>query len=126
MNILFVEDSTVLRRSMVKAAEAAGFKTAEADNGVEALAKLRKPGTTVDLIVMDWNMPVMDGFETLQKIKAQSDYSDIPVLMATADGAQDDVVKAMKAGAAGYLVKPFTADSLLKKVTDLLGKEPAL
>ncbi len=119
MKILFVEDSSVLRKSMVKAATANGFKTVEAENGAEALARLRKHGNSIDLIIMDWNMPVMDGYETLLKIKGQSEYSSIPVLMATADGVQEDVVKAVKAGAAGYMVKPFAPDELVDKIRSL-------
>ncbi len=124
MKILFVEDSALLRRSMVKVAEERGFKTVEAENGAEALARLRKHGTSIDVIVMDWNMPVMDGFAALKKVRSNSDYDKIPVLMATSDGVQEDVVMAIRAGAAGYLVKPFTLDALVGKISEILGYRP--
>ena len=123
MKILFVEDSALMRRSMVKMANDNGFKTLEAENGAEALARLRKFGHNIDLIVLDWNMPVMDGYEVLTKIKADADYARIPVLMATADGIQEDVIKAIKVGAAGYLVKPFTPDRLIEKISEILGTQ---
>jgi len=126
MKILFVEDSALLRRAMVKAAAERGFKTAEAENGAEALSRLREMGTSIDVIVMDWNMPVLDGFEALQKIRSMSEYDDIPVLMATSDGVQEDVVAAIKAGAAGYLIKPFTPDALVDKISEILGYRPEM
>lgn len=120
MKILFVDDSGVLRRSMVKTAQAAGFKTVEAENGAEALARLRKHSQSLDLVVLDWNMPVMDGYEVLVKIRAEEDYSKIPILMATSDGVEEDVVKAIQAGAAGYLVKPFTPEKLISQIRSIV------
>jgi len=120
MKILFVEDSAIMRKSMIKMATKSGFTTVEAENGMEALARLRKHGTTIDLVIMDWNMPVLDGYETLLKIKASEEFSSIPVLMATADGVEEDVMKAIKAGAAGYLIKPFSPEELLDKIKNLV------
>lgn len=120
MKILFVDDSGVLRRSMVKTAQAAGFKTVEAENGAEALARLRKHSQSLDLVVLDWNMPVMDGYEVLVKIRAEEDYRKIPILMATSDGVEEDVVKAIQAGAAGYLVKPFTPEKLISQIRSIV------
>jgi two-component system, chemotaxis family, chemotaxis protein CheY len=120
MKILFVEDSALMRRSMVKAALKSGFKTVEAENGAEALARLRKHGTSIDLVVLDWNMPVMDGLEVLTKMRSQADFQSIPVLMATSDGVEEDVKQALKAGASGYLVKPFTAEVLVKRINSIL------
>lgn len=120
MKILFVEDSAIMRKAMTRMATENGYKTVEAENGAEALARLRKHGNSIDLIIMDWNMPVMDGYETLLKIKGHEDYANIPVLMATADGVEEDVVKAMKAGAAGYLVKPFSPEDLVGKIRSLI------
>jgi len=123
MKILFVEDSGIMRKSMIKMATASGYKTVEAENGAEALARLRKHGSSIDLIIMDWNMPVMDGYETLLKIKGSQEYSHIPVLMATADGVEEDVVKAVKAGAAGYLIKPFSPEDLVDKIKSLVSPD---
>jgi two-component system, chemotaxis family, chemotaxis protein CheY len=120
VKILFVEDSNMLRRSMVKTVQEAGYKTVEAENGMEALARLRTHGSSIDLVVLDWNMPVMSGYEVLVKMRSQEAYSKIPVLMATSDGVEEDVKKAIKAGANGYLVKPFTPDVLVKQISNML------
>jgi len=120
MKVLFVEDSALLRRAMVKAVHEAGYKTVEAENGMEALARLRAHGPTINLVVLDWNMPVMSGYEVLVKMRSQEEYSDIPVLMATSDGVEEDVKKAIKAGATGYLVKPFTPEALVKQIANIL------
>jgi len=120
MKILFVEDSALLRRSMVKMVQEIGYKTVEAENGMEALARLRTHGSSIDLVVLDWNMPLMSGYEVLVKMRSQEAYSNIPVLMATSDGVEEDVKKAIQAGAAGYLVKPFTPDALVKQISTIL------
>lgn len=120
MSVLIVEDSSIMRKQIAKVAQAAGHDVIEAENGAEALGVLRKRGDDVSLVIMDWNMPVMDGYQTLSRIRATKDYQHIPVLMATADGVKEDVMKAIKAGANGYLVKPFTPENLEAKIRELL------
>jgi two-component system chemotaxis response regulator CheY len=120
MSVLIVEDSSIMRKQIAKVVQAAGLEVIETANGAEALGVLRKCGEDIRLVIMDWNMPVMDGFRTLSMIRARKDYEHIPVLMATADGVEEDVIKAIKAGANGYLVKPFTPESLTAKIEELL------
>ncbi len=120
MKILFVEDSALLRRTMVKMAKESGFVAIEAANGAEALATLRKHGNSIDLVVLDWNMPVMDGIQVLNKMRSQEEFRSVPVLMATSAGVEEDVKTALNAGASGYMVKPFTADALVKKINSIL------
>lgn len=119
MKILIAEDSALIRRSIAKIVTELGFKPIEAENGAEALAKLRKNDRDVALVILDWNMPVIDGFEALCKIRSQSDYAHIPILMATSDGAEEDVIKAIKAGANAYLVKPFKPTDMAKQINEL-------
>lgn len=119
MKILIAEDSGLIRRGIAKIITDQGFKPIEAENGAEALAKLRKNDRDVAMVILDWNMPVMDGFEVLCKIRAQSDWAHIPILMATADGAEEDVIKAIKAGANSYLVKPFKPEEMAKQINEL-------
>lgn len=126
MKILIVDDSAVMRRTITGVVKDAGYTPIEAENGAEAMTMLRKHGPMVSLIILDWNMPVMSGYEALIKIKSTSEYKHIPVLMATSDGIQDDVVKAIKAGANAYLIKPFTPETLSKQITECLDAQKTL
>jgi len=91
-----------------------GFVIIIAPNGAEGFetAKKEKP----DLIILDMVMPEMDGIETLIKLKATEETKNIPVIMFTAKGQSEDVEKAQSAGAADYIVKPFSPPILLEKV----------
>lgn len=120
MKILTMEDSGLIRRAIVKVANEKGFEAIEAENGAEGLMQLRKNAKDLALIILDWNMPVMDGYEVLQKIRANDDYDNIPILMATSDGVAEDVVKAIKAGANSYLVKPFNRKELSDRIDEVL------
>ena len=126
MKILVVEDSGIMRRAIAKIALEQGFKVVEAENGADGLAKLRKQGADIGLVILDWNMPVMDGYELLTKIRSMPEYQHVPILMATADGAEEDVVKAIKAGADSYLIKPFTAETLSERIKSVLSARSAV
>jgi two-component system chemotaxis response regulator CheY len=122
MQVLLAEDSGTMRRVIVKVVISLGFQAIESENGAESLIKLRKHAGNIALIILDWNMPIMDGYEVLQKIRSQEEYNHIPVLMATADGVEGNVVKALKAGANAYLVKPYTEDDLSQRISELVVK----
>ena len=125
MKILLVDDSNTVRKSMAKIARDNGYKYVEAATGAEALSALRKHGNSINLVVLDWNMPTMDGYEALVRIRANKDFGQVPVLMATSHGVQEDVVKAIKAGANDYLVKPYTPEALLAKIKRVTGTAQA-
>ena len=105
MKILIVEDSGMMRKAISRVVESKGFEPLLAENGQEALNQLRTNSSDVGLVIMDWNMPVMDGYEALVEIRAEEQYNNIPVLMATSEGIAEDIQKATSAGANGYLVK---------------------
>ena len=86
----------------------------EAGDGVEALAKLKEGN--FDFVVTDWNMPKMSGIELLHAIRTDAKLKHLPVLMVTAEATRDNVILAAKAGASGYVVKPFTAAKLDEKL----------
>ncbi|MEZ5357976.1 MAG: response regulator [Candidatus Zixiibacteriota bacterium] len=120
MKVIIVDDSQTVCQALSKIVTQLGYEPIEAANGAEALAKLRTHYRQVGLIILDWNMPVMDGFTALGKIKASDQFKHIPVLMATSDGVKEDVIKALKAGAASYLVKPFDKKKLADTIHELL------
>ena len=120
MKILIVEDSKLMRRAITKVVVAKGHEPMEAENGQEALEKLRDHKAEIGLVIMDWNMPVMDGYEALVQMRSDEQYNDVQVLMATSEGIQDDIDRATKAGANGYMVKPFTLQDLSDKISELI------
>ncbi|KAA3632414.1 MAG: response regulator [Calditrichaeota bacterium] len=120
MKILIVEDSGMMRKAISKVVITTGFEPLLAENGQEALKQLQENSSDVGLVIMDWNMPVMDGYEALIAIRADQTFKDIPVLMATSEGIAEDIQKATKAGANGYMVKPFSMSDLSLKIKELI------
>jgi two-component system chemotaxis response regulator CheY len=121
-NLLIVDDSVTMRRIIKNTLQKLGFKNfQEAGNGSEALDVLGKAKDNIDLILLDWNMPEMDGLEFLKVIKSSDEYKEIPILMVTTEAAKEDILTALKHGVNNYVVKPFTPDTLRSKVFKLLG-----
>ncbi len=117
MRILIIDDSITMRRIIRKALEAGGFDDIiEAGNGAEALKQLNGVG----LVLTDWNMPVMDGLTFVHEMRNESRYDDIPIIMVTTEGAETEVIKALRQGVNDYIVKPFTPTTIQKKVKELL------
>ncbi len=120
--ILTVDDSKTIRMIVKKAFSAYNCDVMEAENGVEglALAAKEKP----DLIILDITMPVMTGIEMLEKLKAEKELKDIPVIMLTAESGKDSVMKIVKMGIRDYVVKPFKGDQLIERVKGILKLAP--
>jgi len=98
-----------------------GYHNAEeAEDGAIALTMLKN--AKFDFVVSDINMPVMNGFELLSAVKADDTLKHLPVLMVTAEARKEDIVRAAKDGAAGYIVKPFTKATLEEKVQKIMQK----
>jgi two-component system, chemotaxis family, chemotaxis protein CheY len=121
---LVVDDFSTMRRIVRNLLKELGFMNVqEAEDGVDALAKLR--AETFDFVVSDWNMPNMTGLELLQAIRADAKLKHLPVLMVTAEAKKENIIMAAQAGANGYVVKPFTAatlDEKLKKIFQTMQK----
>ncbi len=116
MRVLLVDDSTTMRRIQSNQLKKAGVEEIfEAENGEDGIEKLKK-NMPVDVIFLDWNMPLMDGYTCLQKIRATPAYKDVKIIMCTSESEKDRIFKAVKAGANDYIVKPFTPDALKKKL----------
>ena len=98
-----------------------GDEILEAGDGKEALDVLAN--NSVDLIITDWNMPVMDGLTFVKHIRADSKFDDTPIIMVTTEAAKEDIITALKAGVNNYIVKPFTPDVLKDKIDTVLGKK---
>ncbi len=112
-NILIVDDSRIIRRVLTNTLKEAGHEIAgEAANGEEALKILET--VTPDLVTLDITMPVMDGLETLNRIKES--YPDLKVIMISAAGQKNKVLQALKDGALDFIRKPFEKDEMLEVI----------
>ena len=121
MKFLIVDDFSTMRRIVRNLLKEIGYTNAdEAEDGAAALVKLR--GGAFDFVVSDINMPNMNGFELLTQIKADASIKHLPVLIVTAEAKKEDIVTAAQAGAAGYIVKPFTKATLEEKVNKIIEK----
>lgn len=121
--ILSVDDSRLIRKIMRGPIQALGYDMLEAEDGLQGLQQLKAHSTEVELVLLDCNMPNLDGIETLKSIKADPDLSNIPVMIVTTEGEREKMIGAIKAGAAQYLTKPFTEDELLTKMMECLPQE---
>jgi two-component system chemotaxis response regulator CheY len=118
--ILTVDDSRIMRKIMMGAIEALGFQALEANDGLECLAKVEEHLEEICLILLDWNMPNMDGLTTLKRLKANPVTNPIPVMMVTTEGERSKMVEAIRAGATNYLAKPFAEEDLMTKMVECL------
>jgi len=120
--LLTVDDSKTVRIIIKKAFKLYDCEILEAANGVEGLALATKE--TPDIILLDVTMPVMDGVEMLTKLKADPALKGIPVVMLTAEGGKDNVLKIAKIGVRDYIVKPFKEDLIILKVGRIIDLKP--
>ncbi|MGK2897653.1 MAG: response regulator [Burkholderiaceae bacterium] len=121
MKFLIVDDFSTMRRIVRGLLKEIGYQNAEeAEDGAVALNMLKN--SKFDFVVSDINMPVMNGFELLAAVKADDSLKHLPVLMVTAEARKEDIVRAAKDGAAGYIVKPFTKATLEEKVLKIMQK----
>ena len=122
LTVLIVDDSSVMRKIVERALRQGGLdlgEVREAGNGAEALVEVQKG--SLDIILSDINMPVMDGLEFLKNLASVESAKGVPVVMITTEGSEARVVEALSAGAKGYLRKPFTPEQVKERVTPLLG-----
>jgi two-component system chemotaxis response regulator CheY len=115
MRALIVDDSKMVRMILAKLLRELDFEVLEAGDGQEAIERLYH-GEHVDVMLVDWNMPIMDGYELLCAVRANVLLSDIKVMMVTTESSIEQVQKALSAGANEYLMKPFTKEQLHEKL----------
>jgi two-component system, chemotaxis family, chemotaxis protein CheY len=119
MKAIVVDDSRATRMILKRALVQQGFEVVEAGDGKQALEELTKTGP-VDLALVDWNMPVMTGYELVKEVRAQAGMNAMAIMMVTTESETSQVQKALDAGANEYVMKPFTDDVLKEKLL-LLG-----
>src|SRR5690242_9189377 len=102
-----------MRKIISKAVNELGFEFLEAENARKGVEVLANQFQEIGLILLDWNIPGQDGFETLQEIKKDPRFNHIPVMMVTTESERNNILKAIQAGAAHYVTKPFTQEDLM-------------
>ncbi|MDT7856049.1 response regulator [Rubrivirga sp. S365] len=115
MRALLIDDSRTVRAVVRAHLAALGFDVAEAADGREGLDQLRTGGA-VDVMLVDWNMPVMNGLEFVRTVRANAAFDGVPVVMVTTESDVGSVAAALDAGATEYVMKPFTRDILDQKL----------
>lgn len=121
MNVLIVDDYKTMLRIIRNLLKQLGFDNVdEATDGAMALEKMR--GKKYGLVISDWNMEPMTGYELLKEVRADSGLKETPFIMVTAESKTDNVIAAKKAGVNNYIVKPFNAATLKSKIEAVLGE----
>ena len=119
--VLIVDDSSVMRKIVGRSLRQAGLdvlQVLEASNGSEALSLAKE--NSLDLILSDINMPLMDGLEFVRQLRCIESAQQIPVVMITTEAGEAHVVQALSLGASGYIRKPFTPEQIKERVIPLL------
>lgn len=122
MKIVIVDDSSVIRSIIERILNSMGYESLHAGNGQEALDLLEKYAAEVEMMILDWNMPVLDGWETLAALRKNKNYDPICVLMVSTESENEKINQAFAGGAQGYLTKPFSPEELTDKIKTTLEK----
>ena len=119
MHALIVDDSTTMRLILKAHLQKLGFAVTEAINGRDALVKLHAMGKA-DVVLVDWNMPEMDGLDFVKAVRAEIGYAALPLMMVTTNSEREHVERALEAGANEYVMKPFTG-AMIREKLEMLG-----
>ncbi|MBF0158402.1 MAG: response regulator [Magnetococcales bacterium] len=122
VKLLTIDDSKTIRRVISGIGAALGYEVLEAEHGAAGLEVLEQRADEVGLILLDWNMPGMNGLEVLKKIKADQRWKHIPVMMVTTEGEREYIIQAIQAGAIHYQTKPFTQEDISARIMEALGQ----
>jgi two-component system chemotaxis response regulator CheY len=124
MKALVVDDSRAMRAAMRRLMTELGFEVAEAADGAEALDLLGHEAASIDVALVDWHMPNVDGLTLVRRMQDEKDMFRIRTMMVTAETDVRRVMEALRAGADEYLMKPVTREALVEKL-QILGFQPA-
>ena len=116
MRALVIDDSRAIRLILGQILKALNFEIIEAGHGGEAMERLKESGP-VELALVDWNMPEMNGYEFVCEVRKDDKYKDMKLMMVTTETEMAQVIKALDAGANEYVMKPFTKDMIVEKLT---------
>ncbi len=119
MKTIVIDDSVAMRRILRRFMEGLGFEVFEACNGQEGLERLAEH-SDVEIVLVDWNMPVMDGLQFVEAVRAQTEHEKLKLMMVTTETEPRRMAKALMSGVDEFVMKPFTNEILVDKL-NLLG-----
>lgn len=119
MKALVVDDSKMVRLVQQRALESLGWEVKQAANGEEGLETLQQMGE-VQLVLADWQMPVMDGLAMVKRIRADARFANTIIIMVSSNAVLESIQEALDAGANDFVMKPFSIDALKERVTETL------
>lgn len=113
---MVIDDSKAIRLILSRTLGELGFEVSEASNGADALRKLAVSTDQLSLILVDWNMPEMNGLEFVKRVRADERYSEVKLMMVTTETQPEQMIAAITAGANEYVMKPFTKEVIADKL----------
>jgi two-component system chemotaxis response regulator CheY len=116
MYALIIDDSRAMRRILRQIVEPLGFRILEAGDGQEGLDRLSEHYPDVELTLVDWNMPVMNGLEFVKTVRADDQYQQMKIAMVTTETEPAQMARALMAGVDEFVMKPFTSEILIEKL----------
>lgn len=114
MKALVIDDSRAMRRILCNITSEVGFEVAEANNGKDGLDHVEE--NDLDLVLVDWNMPMLNGYEFVKAVRAQQRFNDLKIVMVTTETEPARMAQALMAGADEFVMKPFTKEILVDKL----------
>lgn len=124
LNILVVEDEDAIREMLIMVLEQAGLQVSAAASAEEALSALAE--NRVDLLVLDWMLPGMSGIELARRLKKESSYKELPIILLTARGEEEDKIRGLEIGADDYITKPFSPKELVARIKAVMWRSGKL
>jgi two-component system, OmpR family, phosphate regulon response regulator PhoB len=124
LNILVVEDEDAIREMLIMVLEQAGLQVSAAASAEEALSALAE--NRVDLLVLDWMLPGMSGIELARRLKRESSYKELPIILLTARGEEEDKIRGLEIGADDYITKPFSPKELVARIKAVMRRSGKL
>jgi len=113
---MIIDDSRAIRMILAKTLGELGYEVCQAANGKEALAVAERENGAISVMLVDWNMPEMNGLEFVRHIRSDGRFAAVPLMMVTTETEMDQVMTALEAGANEYVMKPFTKEIIADKL----------
>ncbi len=113
---MVIDDSKTMRMILSRTLTKLGYEVCSAGDGLQAMNYLGEHSPALSLIMVDWNMPEMNGLEFVKHVRAVPQYKSVPLMMVTTESEVEQVMKALEAGADEYVMKPFSEETILSKL----------